>query len=363
MTQPTGPRPQPPQSPQQSLPRGLRQRLNELPATLLRLRATAEQRLPVITRFAAQLVRINILDVATRLAAQIFLTALPLLFVVAAFAPQGVRNQLVDSLREVFGLSGAPLDQLQSVYQGGNDSFVQTTGVIGVLVALASATVCARVLQRLCERSWELPKSGTRIAAWRWFIWVCSWILIMIAQQPLRTGFGAGLWLGIPLSFAAGVLEWWWTQHLLLGARARWLPLLPGALLGAVAMTALSLTAKIYMPIAINNSQNKFGGLGPVFTLLSWLIVICAAVVGSISLGQVVATEPPVSHWLGPVLREQGPAGPAPRQDRPPQPATDTTGPAANTSGPNADPAGPTGPAGPADPAGPAGPAPDRAGS
>ena len=303
MTPPTGELPPPPRL------RRLRKRLGELVATLKQLRDTAEHRFPVITRFAAQLVRINILDVATRLAAQVFLTAVPLLFAVAAFAPKAIRQQMINSLREVFGLSGAPLDQIKSLYAGDTGTFVQSSGVIGLLMALLSATACARVVQRLCERSWELPKSGTRIAVWRWFAWVCSWVLILIAQQPLRNGFGAGAWLGIPLTFLVTAAVWWWTQHLLLGARAHWLPLLPGALLTGLSMTVLGLTAKVYMPVAINNSQNKFGGLGPVFTLLSWLIVVCIAIVGSISLGQVVATEPPVSQRLGPVLRTPGDGG------------------------------------------------------
>ncbi|MHA6765113.1 hypothetical protein [Streptacidiphilus sp. PAMC 29251] len=289
-----------------------RQTLRELPATLQQLRAAAEHRLPVLTRLTAQLIRINLLDVATRLAAQVFLTAVPLLFVVAAFAPQFVRDQLLESIRTVFGLSGEPLDQLKDLYRNSDDAFVNTSGVIGALMALLSATACSRVVQRLCERSWELPKSGARIAVWRWFAWICSWVVILIAQQPLRTGFGAGLWLGIPLSFLSSSLVWWWTQHLLLGPRTRWLPLVPGAVLTAASMTALSMTALIYMPIAINNSQQKFGGLGPIFTLLSWLIVICVAVIGSIALGQVLATEPPLSTWLGPILRP--PAAPEPTE-------------------------------------------------
>ncbi|MFC1411754.1 YhjD/YihY/BrkB family envelope integrity protein [Streptacidiphilus sp. N1-12] len=287
--------------------RPARQALKELPATAQRLRVTAEQRLPVITRLTAQLLVINILDVATRLAAQLFLTSVPLLFAIAAFAPQFVRDQLVESVRTVFGLTGQPLDQLTDLYRNTDDAFVNTTGVIGALMALMSATACSRVVQRLCEKSWGLPKAGARIAVWRWFAWICSWLVILIAQQPLRTGFGAGLWLGIPLSFLASALVWWWTQHLLLGPRSRWRPLLPGAVLTAVAMTALSMTALIYMPLAINNSQQKFGSLGPVFTMLSWLIVLCVGIVGGIALGQVLATEPPLSHWAGPVLHQPEP--------------------------------------------------------
>lgn len=291
---------------EQSHPR-LRRALSGLPAKLQLRRLQAERRFPVITRLAAQLLRINILDVATRFAAQVFLTAMPLLFVMAAFAPKFVSDQMVESARSIFGLSGAPLDELKSLYTNDEGTFVETSGVIGAMMALLSATACARVVQRLCERSWELPKSGTRIAAWRWLAWICSWGLILIAQQPLRDGFGAGLWLGLPLTFVTTTAVWWWTQHLLLGPRSRWLPLLPGALLTAFSMMILSLTARIYMPLALNNSQHKFGALGPVFTLLSWLIVVSAAIVGSIALGQVLATEPPLSHWLGPILHEPDP--------------------------------------------------------
>ncbi len=78
----------------------LRGRAAEL-ARLRRLRAGAEERFPVITRLTSHLIAVNLLDSATRLAAQVFLTAVPLLFVVASFAPQGVNQILVSSARRL----------------------------------------------------------------------------------------------------------------------------------------------------------------------------------------------------------------------------------------------------------------------
>jgi membrane protein len=264
----------------------------------VRLRAIAEQRFPVITTLTARMLSVNLLDAGTRLAAQLFLTAVPLLFVVAAVAPDTVQDQLVASARNVFGLTGASEEQLKQVYGGNGENLQQTTGVIGALMALLSATACSRAMARVCERAWQLPRAATRVAIWRWFAWIVTWSAVLILQGPLHDGFGVGRWLGLPLTFLADVAVWWWTQRLLLSKRVAWLPLLPGAVLTAAAMTALSVTARLYMPHALNRSLATYGSLGSVFTLLSWLIATCAALTFTITVGAVLATEPPLAALL-----------------------------------------------------------------
>ncbi|MFJ2863537.1 YhjD/YihY/BrkB family envelope integrity protein [Kitasatospora sp. NPDC087314] len=283
-----------------------------------RMRAETERRFPVITELTARLLSPGLLDAATRMASQVFLTSVPLLFAVGAFAPVGVRDQLVASLRSLFGISGATDQQLhQSLY--GNGDLRQTTGFIGVLMALLSATSCSRAVARVCERAWRLPKARTRVAAWRWLLWVVSWLAVLLFQGPLRDGFGTGFWLGLPLTFAASLVVWWWTTHLLLSARVGWLPLLPGALLTAAAATAMSLTARVYMPGALNRALAQYGSLGPVLMMLSWLIALCAAVTFSVTAGAVLAQEPPLNAYLG-----------APAKD---SPAPSTTTPGTTTPG------------------------------
>ncbi|WP_353943496.1 YhjD/YihY/BrkB family envelope integrity protein [Streptomyces sp. HUAS MG91] len=255
---------------------------------------------PFVTRLTRQLVAVNLLDSATRLAAQTFLTAIPILFVVAAFAPDAVREQMLESARGALGLSGDSLDQVRQVYgDGGTDSAVRdTSGVVGALVMLASATACSRALQRVCERAWGLPSAGLKLIAWRWVAWLCVWLAVVILQNLLRGGFGAGPWLGLPLSYAASVLLWWWTQHLLLGGRVPWLPLLPGALLTGVGVVSLSWASRLYMPRTLDRSLAEFGPFGLVFSLLSWLIVLFTVVCVGISAGCVIARERPVARRL-----------------------------------------------------------------
>ncbi|MEU4269167.1 YhjD/YihY/BrkB family envelope integrity protein [Streptomyces sp. NPDC026092] len=242
----------------------------------------------------------NLLDAGTRLAAQAFLAAVPLLFALAAFAPHGVRDQMRDSLRAMFGLTGVSDQELQKVLNGsGTEGLKETSGAVGALVALVSATSFSRAMARVCERAWGLPRAGTRIAAWRWTVWLLALVLVVLLQAPIRSGFGAGAWLGVPLYFLVSTGVWLWTQRLLLVKRVRWLPLLPGALLAATATTVLGLTARLYMPNALNRALSEYGSLGLVLTMLSWLIVVCAALTFAFTIGAVLAREPPLNRHLG----------------------------------------------------------------
>ncbi|MFF2661259.1 YhjD/YihY/BrkB family envelope integrity protein [Kitasatospora sp. NPDC058032] len=253
---------------------------------------------PMVGRALHQLLRVNLLDSATRLAAQAFLSALPALFVVAVFAPTAIRNGVVHSLRKELGLQGQAAHSVQQMLGSGHE---QETGfgMVGALVTLLSATALSRAMQRVCERCWELPRSGTRVAAWRWLAWLLVWLVCLAFQTPVKDGFGLGAWLGVPLTFLLATALWWWTQHLLLGARVRWLPLLPGALLCGVGVVGIGVASRVYLPAAMNRSIGNFGPFGVVFTGLSWLIVVFTGLTLAIALGRVVAEEEAVARLLG----------------------------------------------------------------
>ncbi|MEU3915579.1 MULTISPECIES: YhjD/YihY/BrkB family envelope integrity protein [Streptomyces] len=276
----------------------------------------------MITHLMEHLISVNVLDSATRLAAQTFLTAVPLLFVLSSIAPEGLREEYASSLQHLFGLSGsaqAELDKVLKQTGAPSDELQQTIGTVGVLMVLISATACSRAMQRLCERAWSLPKSGARVAAWRWIAWIGAWLVMIGLQGSLLTAFGHSEWLGVLLLFLAEVAMWWWTQHLLLTARVPWLPLLPGAVMTGTALSVLSTTAPLYLPRVLNRSLNTYGTLGAVFTLLSWLITLCAVVALCVTAGAVVAREP----WAARRLGTPAPSGPAPSrtgagQRRPP---------------------------------------------
>ncbi|MFI8992956.1 YhjD/YihY/BrkB family envelope integrity protein [Streptomyces sp. NPDC053542] len=250
----------------------------------------ASRVLPFARRVAEQLARVGVLDNATRLAAQAFLTALPMLIAIATYSPEVIRAELLVSLRSIFGTPNPVVRQVEGVYRGGPGAR-ETWGAVGVLVTIVSATAFVRALQRLCERSWHLPHSGIRIAVWRWFAWLVVWTTGLVCQGVLRTGFGAGLVLAVPLQVAVAVLVWWWTQHLLLAGRVGWRSLFPGALVTGGAVVAFTGVSGLWLPHSLEASVHRYGPLGSVFTLLSWLILFFTTVVVGIAVGYVLARE------------------------------------------------------------------------
>ncbi|MEV7522735.1 YhjD/YihY/BrkB family envelope integrity protein [Streptomyces sp. NPDC091371] len=253
---------------------------------------------PLLGRLLEQLAYVNVVDSATRLAAQAFLGAIPALFVIGAIAPDWVQEQLVSSIRTTMGLQDASLEQVRSVYSADGGAAVASSGAVGCLVTLASATACSRALQRTCERAWHQPKAKARLAAWRWVAWLSVWLAALLFQGPVQDAFGTGWVGGFLLAATSSILLWWWTQHLLLGARVPWLPLLPGAVLAGVGQQLLTLASRVYMPGAVERSLQEFGSLGSVFVLLSWLITMFVVITLAISVGYVVAHEPLPARWL-----------------------------------------------------------------
>ncbi|WP_405942023.1 YhjD/YihY/BrkB family envelope integrity protein [Streptomyces sp. NBC_00207] len=272
----------------------------------LRLPTWMRKHTPLLTRLLEQLASVKVLDCAFRLAAQAFLGAVPALFVIGALAPDWLQQELVSSIRATLGLQNAALDQVRQVYSATDSTATASTGAVGVVVTLVSATACSRALQMTCERSWHLPKAKARLAAWRWLAWLLVWLGALLFQGPVQSAFGAGPVGGFLLAVISGTLLWWWTQHLLLGARIPWLPLLPGAVLAGTGEQLLSMVSRIYMPHAVERSMRQFGSLGSVFALMSWLIVLFVVLTLAIAVGYVVAREPLPARWLHTPLPDRG---------------------------------------------------------
>ncbi|WP_030619803.1 YhjD/YihY/BrkB family envelope integrity protein [Streptomyces fulvoviolaceus] len=253
-------------------------------------RVLASLRSGPVARLLPHLSALNIVEGSVRLAAQAFITALPLLMTVAAFAPRGVQDLLADSLRAVLGVRGDTLDEVRRAFTA-TGTPRDAAGAMGVVVTLVSATAFSRALQAVCERCWHLPRAPVRAAVWRWLLWLLVWLGVLLIQAPLRSGFGGSAVIGGMLSVLSATLLWWWSQHLLLGGRIGWWNLLPGALLAGTGTVVLSWAAGLFVPTVMERSLQEFGPLGPVFTFLSWLIAVFLVAVSGLALGQYVASS------------------------------------------------------------------------
>lgn len=166
-------------------------------------------------------------------------------------------------------------------------------------MVLLSATAVSRAVQRLCRRAWLLARTGAKVAPWRWLAWIALWLGALVVQGLLHNGFGQGVGLGAPVILVMQAAMWWWTQHLLLAGVVRWAPLLPGAVITAIAVSGMSVTAHFYMPRALNRALADYSSAGSVLILLSWLIIVCVAVAIGLSAGAVLSQEPFLKRRLG----------------------------------------------------------------
>ena len=240
----------------------------------------------------AEIIRVALapetIDRCFAVAAQIFITAVPMTLAVLAFLPRALRDRVRESLSSQLGIEGSAAQAVHAFFDG-QDSLRDAIGVVGLVLALASATSLTRRLQRLYERTWELPPGRMRSSALRWVAWILVWVVVLSAQGPLRAGVGWWRFLGWSASAAMSVGLWWWTPRLLLLRRVGWQALLPTAVLTGLGQTAIGVGSRFVMPRVTGRSVSEYGPFGIVLSLMSWLLVVAGAIVIGAGIGRVLA--------------------------------------------------------------------------
>ena len=98
---------------------------------------------------------------ALALAAKAFVAVVPLVLVLAAWAPAGARQQAGAALVEGMGLDGATAAVVRQLVARPPDASEPVT-IVGLVLLVFSVLGFARSLQRTFEAAWELPRSGLR---------------------------------------------------------------------------------------------------------------------------------------------------------------------------------------------------------
>lgn len=117
---------------------------------------------PPLRRTVDELVRVEFVDRSMVVAAQALLALIPLVVVLAAFLPADFTSTGVDRFEDVTGLaeaSGSLVTRQVEPLTTGDDLRAQT-GLVGLVVAVLSASSFARAVMRAYERVWALPTIG-----------------------------------------------------------------------------------------------------------------------------------------------------------------------------------------------------------
>jgi membrane protein len=169
------------------------------------------------------------------------------------------------------------------------DTIRTPTSAVGAVFTVLAAYAWPAELQRFHQAVWGLPSLGFR-QLWRPLVWLGS-LLMIVAVVAVVGGIAGGV-AGALLTAALClplVLVWvWWMQRFLLAARVPWSALLPSALVTAAGLAAFSVATSVYLSRAIIWNADKYGPIGVVFVLMSWLTWFSAVLLGGAVVGHIV---------------------------------------------------------------------------
>jgi membrane protein len=216
---------------------------------------------------------------AVALASQAFTAGIPFIIVLSAVLPHG--DSFADRLIHRFKLKGETAAQLHTLFLPHAEVRGAVTW-ISVAFLVVSMLSLAGSLQIVYERTFVLPHIGLR-ARWRAATWLIGagiyigWFVELrpnVYDGPVDVGRAL-------LSVLGSLLFWAWTPRILLGRRLALRRLLPVALVTSVGVLILTLVSPLYMPSMVHDNAARFGTIGVVFALLSWLVALAFIVVGS----------------------------------------------------------------------------------
>ena len=208
-------------------------------------------------------------------AATLFLCFFPFLIVANALAGRSVTSGLARHL----GLNQQAAAEVGGLFTSSAATSSAVTGTAWVFFILGGIAA-ASAIQELYERAFELDRRGARDML-RGLIWLavlvgCA-VLAGWAGPGLRSAGGPVLLAVIGLAVFTGF--WWFTIWFLLAGRIVWRDLFPAAVATAVFWVGMEAVFSVIFSGIVTSDDKKYGPIGVVFALMSWLIAIGVVII------------------------------------------------------------------------------------
>src|SRR3954469_24925618 len=116
------------------------------------------------------------LDRSVALAAKAFVSLFPALIVVAAFAPEHVRNSILQTITHRAGLSGSGLATVKGAFKS-SDDVRKATGIVGLIFTFFYINSFASARGRVYTRAWRRPPGGRASA----YALGAAWLIGVVA--------------------------------------------------------------------------------------------------------------------------------------------------------------------------------------
>ena len=214
-------------------------------------------------------------------AATLLLCFFPFLIVANALTGRST----VDTLARHLGLNQQAAADVGQLFTSSSATSSAVTGTAWVFFILGGIAAASAV-QELYERAFDLDRRGLRDTPRR-LIWLAAMVgcsALAGWAGPLVHDAGGPVLLAI-LGLAVLTGFWWFTVWFLLAGRMSWRELFPAALATAVCWLGMEVVFSIIFSSTVISDDDKYGPIGVVFALMSWLIaigvvIILGAVVG-----------------------------------------------------------------------------------
>jgi len=229
-------------------------------------------------------------DRAMTLAAQAFVSVVPVMIVMAAFRPtqRGFGSFMADTM----GLSEATREAVAGSVPAGA-SVGSSVGLLGLVVALISATSYSRALERMYAKVWQVKRPGLR-AAWRWLATILAVVLAVVLLELTRQATEGAplpeLW-DFALRLLVWTVVWTYVPWALLRAEITLRALAFTGGVTAVLLSVLSVVGIVYLPIVLESGAKQFGVLGLVFAYIGWMFALSFALVLATVIGRACAQD------------------------------------------------------------------------
>jgi uncharacterized BrkB/YihY/UPF0761 family membrane protein len=227
-------------------------------------------------------------DRAIALASLTFSALIPLGIVVSGALSD---HNIGDHLVERFGLEGNGATAVNDLFDTGED-LASSFSVFSAFLLLVTILSFSRAIQRMFERTWELPPLSVRNTK-NGLIWMCGLVVYAVITGVVRANYNSGV-LEILTGTVLGLLSVVfvvWSGELLSNRRIRRHELLPAAILVAAVGGLMAIAGDIYVPRLFNSYADRYGAVGAVFALISWLFILMVGLVAAVAVGREVSSE------------------------------------------------------------------------
>ena len=266
------------------------ERIGKVRTRVEALRDRAQRTLP--WQVWERMLEIEFVDRGVALAGKAFVSFFPLVIVVAAFMPAGVRSSIFSTLTHRLGIEGSALTIAKQAFASAKD-VRRATGILGLIFTFFFAGSFTTAIQRVYLRAWRRAPGGKVGEYTRGPVWLAAILVYMAVLGGIRglLGNDVGLAVFLVFSLALSSAFWGFTAWFLLLGQVRWRVLVPTGLITGVALGGYALAATVWMPQMVTSNQKQFGFFGVALALVTWFSGAAICILVGACAGPVLAGD------------------------------------------------------------------------